>query len=51
MKKIQAALINGKDPKVYTSIQKDYTGFAITKPSDNASLLGIIKKVDAKMAK
>jgi len=51
MKKIQAALINGKDPKVYTSIQKDYTGFAVTKPSDYASLFSIIKKVDAKMAK
>ncbi len=51
MKKIQAALVNLKDPTVATSIQKDYTGFAITKPSDYASLLGIIKKVDAKISK
>ena len=51
MKKIQAALVNLKDPTVATSIQKDYTGFAITKPSDYVSLLGIIKKVDAKISK
>lgn len=51
MKKIQAALVNLKDPTVATSIQKDYTGFAITKTSDYAPLLGIIKKVDAKISK
>ncbi len=51
MKKIQAALVNVKDPTVYTSIQKDYTGFAITKPSDYVSLFGIIKKVDVKISK
>ena len=51
MKKIQAALVNLKDPTVATSIQKDYTGFAVTKPSDYVSLLGIIKKVDAKISK
>ena len=51
MKKIQTALVNLKDPTVATSIQKDYTGFAITKPSDYAPLLGIIKKVDAKISK
>ncbi|MFH1215779.1 MAG: phosphate/phosphite/phosphonate ABC transporter substrate-binding protein [Pseudomonadota bacterium] len=52
MKKIQDALVNGKDPAVYTSIQKSYTGFTdTTKPEDYASLLDIIKKVDAKIAR
>ena len=51
MAKIQKALLQVKDPTVYTSIQKSYTGFAVTKPGDYASLLKVIKKVDAKMAK
>ena len=51
MTKIQKALVQVKDPTVYTSIQKSYTGFAVTKPGDYAGLLKIIKKVDAKMAK
>lgn len=51
MKKIQDALVNVKDLSVYTSIVKSYTGFAVTKPSDYAGLISIIKKVDAKMAK
>lgn len=51
MKKIQDALVNVKDPTVYISIQKDYTGFAVTKLSDYVSLFAITKKVDAKISK
>jgi len=32
MKKIQDVLVNVKDPTRDTSIQKNYTGFAVIKP-------------------
>lgn len=52
LKKIQEALAKVKDPAVYTSIQKNYTGFTTTtKPGDYASLFEIMKKVDAKIKK
>lgn len=52
MKKIQEALTKIKDPAVYTTIQKNYTGFTTTtKPSDYTSLFAIMKKVDAKIKK
>ncbi len=51
-KKIQDAVVNTKNPEVYTSIQKSYTGFtSTTKPADYASLLDIMNKVDAKIPK
>ena len=50
-KKIQNALLNVKDPKVYTSIKKSVTGFAVVQPSDYDNLAALMKVVDSKIAK
>lgn len=47
--KIQQALLNVKDPAVYTSIGKGLTGFAVVQPSDYDALYTIMKAVDAKI--
>jgi phosphonate transport system substrate-binding protein len=48
-KKIQAAVLNLKDPAVLDPIMKGMSGFVATKPSDYDNLRAIMKKVDAKI--
>lgn len=50
-KKIQHALLNVKDPTVYTSIKESVTGFAVVQPSDYDNLTTLMKKVDSKIKK
>ncbi|GAB4343214.1 MAG: phosphate/phosphite/phosphonate ABC transporter substrate-binding protein [Desulfobulbaceae bacterium] len=49
--KVRRALLNVKDPKIYTSIKGSLTGFALVQPSDYDNLKAIIKAVDAKIPK
>ncbi|MFZ5758263.1 MAG: phosphate/phosphite/phosphonate ABC transporter substrate-binding protein [Thermodesulfobacteriota bacterium] len=47
--KIRQALINVKNPEVYTAIGKSLTGFAAIDPAEYAKLYEIMKQVDAKI--
>ena len=49
--KVQQALLNVKDPNVYTSIKGSLTGFAVVQASDYDKLNTIIHEVDAKIPK
>ena len=49
--KVQHALLNVKDPKVYKSIKGSLTGFVSVQPSDYDNLKAVIKTVDAKIPK
>lgn len=50
-KKIQQALLNVKDPSVYTSIKNSVTGFGAVQPSDYDNLAALMTKVDSKIKK
>ncbi|MCL7489277.1 MAG: phosphate/phosphite/phosphonate ABC transporter substrate-binding protein [Desulfobulbaceae bacterium] len=47
--KVQQALLNVKDPKVYTSIKGSLEGFALVQASDYDNLKIIMREVDAKI--
>ncbi|MFZ5764409.1 MAG: phosphate/phosphite/phosphonate ABC transporter substrate-binding protein [Thermodesulfobacteriota bacterium] len=47
--KIRQALINVKNPEVYTAIGKSLTGFAAIDPAEYEKLYEIMKQVDAKI--
>ncbi len=49
--KVQQALLNVKDPVVYTSIKDSLTGFALVKSSDYTNIKEVIVAVDARFPK
>lgn len=49
--KVRQALLNVKDPQVYTSIKASLEGFAVVQASDYDGLKTIMREVDAKIPK